>query len=113
MKARILVSILIFVFTILSFIFLPTIVPTKNATLTYAETYNVYAPIYMPIEQLREPVASIEVRPLEDFGKIYIKDDYIFVNELYKGVHVINNRDPSHPKLISFINIPGNVDIAI
>jgi len=74
-------------------------------------TRMVYAPVYR--SELRTPVTSGSVQPLKETGKIYIKDHFIFVNELSKGVHVINNRDPSKPEIIAFLNIPGNVDIAI
>ena len=39
--------------------------------------------------------------------------NYIFLNEVNKGVHIIDNSNPSHPSVKSFINIPGNVDIAV
>jgi len=32
---------------------------------------------------------------------------------LDKGVHIINNSNPSNPVVKAFINIPGNVDIAV
>ena len=50
---------------------------------------------------------------LESPGKIYIYGDYLFINEINKGVHVIDNSNPSNPVNKSFINIPGNVDIAV
>ncbi|MBT8232801.1 MAG: hypothetical protein KJN84_09240, partial [Bacteroidia bacterium] len=37
----------------------------------------------------------------------------IFINELYKGVHVIDNSNPATPTNTAFINIPGNLDVAI
>lgn len=58
-------------------------------------------------------VTSRRAQPLEEIGKIYIKEHLIFLNEFGKGIHVINNRNPFKPEIVSFINIPGNVDIAI
>ena len=46
-------------------------------------------------------------------GKIYVYGKYLFVNELYQGVHVFDNSNPSNPVNFSFISIPGNVDIAV
>jgi hypothetical protein len=46
-------------------------------------------------------------------GKIYLKDNYLFINEKYKGIHIYDNSDPSHPGNLAFIDIPGNVDLAI
>ncbi len=73
----------------------------------------VYAPEYLGYDALRKGVAITESRPLSQTGKIYIKGDYIFVNEYHEGVHVINNTDPAAPVVEAFITIPGNVDIAI
>ena len=39
--------------------------------------------------------------------------NYIFLNEVNKGVHIIDNTNPVNPVIKSFINIPGNVDIAV
>lgn len=58
--------------------------------------------------ELREPKILIE-----NAGKIYIKDNYIFVNDKYKGFHVYDNTNPEIPEKIKFINIPGATDIAI
>jgi hypothetical protein len=37
----------------------------------------------------------------------------IYLNEKYKGIHVIDNSNPASPEKIAFINIPGCIDIAI
>lgn len=72
-----------------------------------------YAPIYLSYAELRTPVEAVDPVALEETGKIYVKDSYIYVNELYKGVHVIDNANPSSPQRIAFIPIPGSVDMAI
>jgi hypothetical protein len=46
-------------------------------------------------------------------GKIYFKDDFIYINEKYSGIHVIDNSNPSTPVNIGFISIPGSVDMAM
>jgi hypothetical protein len=58
-------------------------------------------------------VTSVSVQPLEETGKIYIKDHFIFLNEFGKGIHIIDNLNPYRPEIIEFLNIPGNVDIAV
>jgi hypothetical protein len=67
----------------------------------------------MSYEDLREAVDMTTARDLENPGKIYFKDGYIFINEELKGVHIIDNQNPENPQKIGFIEIPGNVDIAI
>ena len=70
-------------------------------------------PVYMNYEQLRKSVKVNTSETLKKPGKIYFKDGYIFINEELKGVHVIDNRNPANPVNMSFITIPGNMDIAI
>lgn len=77
-------------------------------------TYMANVPIYMSFEQWRQtPVTVQQSRALENPGKIYFKDDYLYVNEINQGIHVIDNSDPSNPQNLAFIEIPGNIDIAI
>ena len=63
--------------------------------------------------ELRTQVHKENARSMERPGKMYIKGDYLFVNEIKEGIHIINNKDRSHPEFITFINIPGNGDIAV
>lgn len=79
----------------------------------YTEEFLGNSPLYLSYEDLRSSIQVSEARELKEVGKIYFKDDFIFVNERLKGVHVINNQDPANPINIGFIEIPGNSDIAI
>jgi hypothetical protein len=56
---------------------------------------------------------AVDPVEIDTTGKIYVKDSYLYINELYDGIHVIDNTDPSSPERIAFIPIPGNVDMAI
>jgi len=60
---------------------------------TYRE-YKGNDPVYMTYSDLRESVEIKEDVPLSDPGKIYFKDNYIFIIEELKGIHVFNNSDP-------------------
>ncbi len=71
-----------------------------------------YRPVYMTAETVRE-IAILPARGLSEPGKIYWKEPYLFVNEKGKGIHIIDNTDPSHPENISFIAIPANYDMAV
>ncbi len=79
----------------------------------YTEEFTAYSPVYMSYDELRDAVKENSPLDLVNPGKIYFKDGYIFINEKLKGVHVIDNTNPSNPQNIKFIEIPGNVDIAI
>lgn len=46
-------------------------------------------------------------------GKIWYADDILYINMVEKGVLVIDNKNPQKPKKLGFIEIPGNIDIAI
>ncbi len=54
-----------------------------------------------------------EPRSIKDAGKIYLKDHLIFINEKYKGIHVIDNSNPESPVNIAFIKVDGCIDIAV
>jgi hypothetical protein len=77
------------------------------------EEVPVFSPIYLSYAELRTQVKAVDPVEIGTTGKIYVKDSYIYVNELYEGIHVIDNTDPSSPQMIAFIPIPGNVDMAI
>jgi hypothetical protein len=77
------------------------------------ETFTANAPIYMSYENLRSAVKMTAAREMNSPGKIYFKDQYIFINEKMLGVHVYDVSDPANPQNKGFIEIPGNVDIAI
>ncbi|MEZ5106040.1 MAG: hypothetical protein R2757_16190 [Draconibacterium sp.] len=79
----------------------------------YTEVFTANSPVYMSYEDLRNAVKITSATNLVNPGKIYFKDDYIFINEELKGIHIIDNRNPESPQNLGFIEIPGNVDIAI
>lgn len=75
--------------------------------------YLVATPLTMSVEQFEAAVDIFPPQPLTVSGKIYAFGDRIFVNEPFKGIHMVDNQDPSAPRKTGFINIPGNVDIAV
>lgn len=84
----------------------------KESDSEYRE-YLVARPLTLSLEDFRSDPVVIAPQPLETSGKIYAYGDYIFVNEPYKGVHVIDNTNPAAPRKARFIAIPGNVDISV
>ncbi len=78
----------------------------------YYNSYE-YLPILMERKQLEKSVMYREPQEIVDPGKIYYKDKIIYLNEKYKGIHVIDNSNPSAPQNIGFINVPGCIDMAI
>lgn len=70
-------------------------------------------PVYMMPDQFRIDITTAETRELKVPGKIYVYKQYLLINELREGIHVFDNSNPSNPTPVTFIEIPGNVDMAI
>ncbi len=85
----------------------------KKDVCTNVQTYTYFVPEYKTVAEVRANIKSNAPRPIQNPGKIYIKGNYIFLNELDKGIHVINNSNPAAPVKLAFIDLPGNVDIAV
>jgi hypothetical protein len=77
------------------------------------ETNPVYSPVYMSYDELRTSYSYDPPQEVSQAGKIYLYTNYMFVNEIYKGIHVIDLTNPASPQNIGFIKIPGSVDIAV
>ena len=71
-----------------------------------------YKPVYAATSEAKV-IKLLEPRDIVAQGKIYIKDQYIFIGDVGTGVHVVDNSDPYHPQKIAFIQIYGNHDIAV
>jgi len=76
-------------------------------------TYSIFEPIYKSKAEVLAEIKSSTPVSISSPGKIYMYGNYIFLNEVNKGVHIIDNSNPASPVIKAFINIPGNVDIAV
>jgi len=77
------------------------------------KTYTLYSPVYKSVAEVRAGIKSDAPSTVGKPGKIVILGNYIFLNEVDKGVHVIDNTNPSAPVNKYFIAIPGNLDLAV
>jgi hypothetical protein len=75
--------------------------------------YTEYSPIMMERSQMEQSIEQQSAREISDPAKIYAYNQYLFITEKFKGVHVINNENPDRPVNIGFIRIPGCVDVAV
>lgn len=75
--------------------------------------YTEYEPILMERTELATSIKWVEPKIPGTTGKIYIKDNFLFINERFEGIHVYDNSDPTNPIAKGFITIPGNVDISV
>ncbi len=76
-------------------------------------SYTFYRPVYRTSEQVRQNIKSSTPISVTNPGKLFYRNGYIFLNEINKGVHIIDISNPSAPKVVSFVNIPGCVDLAV
>ncbi|MEO5891783.1 MAG: hypothetical protein ABIQ31_16165 [Ferruginibacter sp.] len=76
-------------------------------------TYTYFMPVYKAKTEVWKSIRSAAPQPLRQTGKLFLFGRYLFVNEVNKGVHIIDNINPRAPKNLSFIAIPGNLDIAV
>jgi hypothetical protein len=83
-------------------------------TVTDTITYMINEPVFMSAKAYRESVVvSPTPQPISNYGKMCFYDGYIYISESGKGVHIVNNTNPSNPKNVGFIELLGNADLAI
>ena len=76
-------------------------------------TYTIWEPVYMEIDDIRKDIEMEEPRELKNPGNIYFYQDYILINEIEEGIHIIDNANPSNPQNLAFVKVPGSRDMAI
>jgi hypothetical protein len=99
--------------TLLSFLFVLCLSSCKDEVVR-TRTYHTLTPFYLSVSDLRKQAISMDKpHELSVPGKIYIYGNYLFINEVTKGIHIVDNTDPASPRFLNFINIPGNIDLAV
>jgi hypothetical protein len=78
-----------------------------------AEKYFVYRPIYQNKAEVLSNIKSAAPTALRNTGKLFLKNNVAYINEVNEGVHIVDYSDPSKPLNKHFIKISGNVDIAV
>lgn len=76
------------------------------------ETVQIAVPVTMTVADFRASVKITEPKEMERSGKIYTYKEYIFINDLQKGVLVVDN-STYNPVMKKYLEIPANTDIAI
>lgn len=107
---KILIATATSLFVILSAIFLNSCLK-DTCKRTY--TYTYYIPVYKTTAEIKAGIKSSAPKEVGNPGKIVLLGNYIFLNEIDKGIHVIDNSNPASPQNIAFITIPGNMDLAL
>lgn len=71
-----------------------------------------FSPIYIPAEQAYD-IKMQDVQPIERAGKLYLYGDLLLINEIDKGIHLIDNANPADPIKLGFVKVPGSQDMVI
>lgn len=74
---------------------------------------NYFTPVIITRAQLENSVVIENPKTTIKAGKIYIKDNIMFVNDVNKGFQIYDYSNLSNPIAISYINFPGATDMAI
>jgi len=83
-------------------------------SVTEMVTYKVNEPVFLSTEAFRSSVkVTNEKRQITNIGKMCFYKDYLYISEPEKGIHIIDNRNPSSPQIVGFIELLGNADLAI
>ncbi len=77
------------------------------------EHYTYYKPVFKSKAEVRANIKSGPVRDIAEAGKIFIRDNYLFLVDVNKGVHILDVTNANRPQKVAFIPIPGCDDIAV
>ncbi len=72
-----------------------------------------YEAVVMSRSEFENSTTILPPKPIINSGKIYIKDNFLFVGENNEGFHIFNNSIPSAPVNIAFLNVLGGSDISV
>jgi hypothetical protein len=71
----------------------------------------------VPVVELRDKVEArvhnSPARSMSDLGPCVAHGSFLYLVERYAGLHIIDNSNPSTPRKLSFLQIPGNYHVAI
>ncbi len=74
---------------------------------------SAYKAVTMPRSTFENAINLTSAKPVFKAGKIYIKDDLMFVTEENDGFHIYDYSNAASPRQIGYLQIPGATDVAI
>lgn len=75
---------------------------------TVKESYSFFRPVYQTKDEVKAGIKNVPSVEIEKPGKIVLKDHYLFLNDIDKGVHIIDLADPANAGIIGKIEINKN-----
>ncbi|MFY8186866.1 MAG: hypothetical protein ACOVLC_02790 [Flavobacterium sp.] len=80
---------------------------------SFYENYGSLSPVIMDRASFENSISFENPIEMRKTGKIYIKDDLVFINDVNRGFHVYQYENPETPVAIGYIKVPGATDLAI
>ena len=77
------------------------------------ESFSNYDPVVLERTVFNNSISLTDPIPIVNSGKIYVKDTFLFINEVNKGFHIYDNSNPENPVPLRFLTTPGATDMAI
>lgn len=68
-------------------------------------------PIYA--EDVNLEVAVLPAQDIENPGQIYTLGDLLLINEIGKGIHIVDNADPTNPTNEGFLRVAGSENMVL
>lgn len=99
-------------------VFIPVLVILQSCQKDKLEvvpkTYNLYQPVFVDMDDYRQNAGTLETaRPIRNPGGVLTYGDYLFISEVNAGIHIIQNAEPSNPRIIGFIALSGVDELSI
>lgn len=71
---------------------------------------------WVPVYGTNYNISDIKIlgpQQLVSPGKIFLRNQYLLLNERNKGIHIFDNSNPSNPTNLGFMSIPGCLDVVM
>jgi len=72
-----------------------------------------FEPITLSRTDFEATISVSDTTAVLNAGKIYVRENLLFINEKDQGFHVFDNSDPAQPINLFFVNVPLATDLAV
>ena len=80
---------------------------------TIDPVFSRFDAVTLTVTELENSIEIQDKKEVTEASKIYIINDYIFINDKRTGFHIFDNSNTSNPIKKKFLKAPGATDIAI
>lgn len=85
-----------------------------DGCITYEDNPECSKYKYITFEELEQLEMKVEApKEIQKSGKIVIYNQLLLINEVGKGIHIVDNQDKTNPVKKVFLNIPGNFNLTV